>query len=242
MFAQIFLFEIVLPRLFGLFSIGGFDFNGFDTAVLALLIISGLYAFARGFMREIISITALIFAAIVTLFVYGQLRFAARGLISPAELADGILVLGTGFLSYFIAAIVMAKIGKTIGGEKPGLIDRLLGAGFGIARGLLVASLFVIFWSADYRASQDAREFSTYITDNPQSFPPEVVAKMPKSMRDQLDAEPATLPRLFVNSTFYPLLDRIGAVIRALPFADMRSYAERIKDGDLDGIAEEIRS
>ena len=128
------------------------------------------------------------------------------------------------------------------GQEKPGLIDRLLGAGFGIARGLLVASLFVIFWSADYRASEDAREFGTYIANNPQSFPPEVVAKMHKSMRDQLEAEPATLPGLFVGSTFYPLLDRIGAVIRALPFADMRSYAERIKDGDLDGIAEEIRS
>lgn len=248
MFAQILPVETIfaqlfgVPQLSGLISIGSFNFNGFDTAVLILLIISGLYAFARGFMREIISITALLFAAVVTLFVYGQFRFTARGLISPAELADGILILGTGFLSYFIAAIVMAKIGKTIGGEKPGLIDRLLGAAFGIARGLLVASLFVIFWSADYRASQDAREFNDYIASNPQSFPPEIVAKMPKSMRDQLEAEPTELPGLFVDSTFYPLLDRIGGVIRALPFADMRSYADRIKDGDLDGIAEEIRS
>lgn len=226
----------------GLFSLGSYTFNGFDTAVLVLLIVSGLYAFARGFMREIISIAALLFAAIVTLFVYGQFRFTARGMISPAELADGILVLGTGFLSYFVAALILAKIGKTISGEKPGFIDRLLGAGFGIARGLLVASLFVIFWSADYRASQDAREFNDYIATNPQSFPPDVIAKMPKSMRDQLAADVEELPGLFVDSTFYPLLDRIGAVIRALPFADMRSYADRIKDGDLDGIAEEIRS
>lgn len=248
MFAQILPVETFFtqlseaPQIFGLISIGSFDFTGFDTAVLFLLIISGLYAFARGFMREIISIAALLFAAIVTLFVYGQFRFAAQGLISPSELADGILILGTGFLSYFIAAIVMAKIGKTIGGERPGFIDRLLGAAFGIARGLLVASLFVIFWSADYRASQDALEFNDYIASNPQSFPPEVIAKMPKSMREQLEAEPAQLPGLFVDSTFYPLLDRIGNVIRALPFADMRSYADRIKDGDLDGIAEEIRS
>lgn len=232
----------LLFQLSQLVSIGPYDLNGFDIAVLLLLIISGLYAFARGFMREIISIAALIFAAVVTLFIYGQFRFQARGMMSPPELADGILILATGSISYFIAAVVMAKIGKTIGGEKPGLIDRLLGAGFGIARGLLLASLFVIFWSADYRASLEAQEFNEYIVDNPTSFPPDVIAKMPKSMRDQLDAEPAEMPGMFVGSAFYPLLDRIGDTIRALPFADMRSYAERIKDGDLNSIAEEIRS
>lgn len=223
-------------------SIGPYTFNGFDTAVLVLLLISGLYAFARGFLREIVSIGGLLVAAAVTLFVYGQFRFAFRGFISPNELADGLLVLGTGLISYFVAALILSKIGKTIGGEKPGLIDRLLGAGFGIARGLLIAALFVMVWSADYRASQDAQEFNEYISDNPQLYPPDVVARMPDSMREQLEAQPEELPTLFVDSTFYPLLDRIGSGIRALPFADLRSYAERIRDGDLQGIAEEIRS
>lgn len=230
-----------LIELSAAISVGPYSFNGFDTGVLILLLISGLYAFARGFLREIVSIAALLFAAVATLFVYGQFRFAMRGVVSPAELADGILVLGTAFLSYFIAAMVLSKAGKTITGESPGFIDRLLGAGFGIARGLLIAALFVMFWSADYRASLDAQAFNDYIRVNPESFPPDVIAQMPKSMRDQLASEPEELPGLFVGSTFYPLLDRIGDVIRGLPFADMRSYAERIKDGDLDGVAQEIR-
>lgn len=223
-------------------SVGPYDFNAFDVGVLVLLIISGLYAFARGFMREVISIAALLVSAVATLIVYGQFRFAARDMISPSELADGILILGAGFITYFIAVVVLSKIGKTITGEKPGFLDRLLGAGFGIARGLLIAALFVMFWSADYRASLEAQDFNDYIRENPQSFPPEVIERMPKSMRDQLSAEPAQLPTLFVDSTFFPLLDRIGDAIRGLPFADMRSYAERIKDGDLNGVAEEIRS
>ncbi|WP_371398576.1 CvpA family protein [Algimonas porphyrae] len=194
MFAQL----STAPHLFAI-SIGPYDFNGFDTVVLVVLLISALYAFARGFMREIISIAALLFAAVATLFVWGQFRFAIRDVISPTELADGILILGTGFLSYFIAAVILAKIGKTIGGEKPGLIDRLLGAAFGIARGLLIAALFVMFWSADYRASQDAQDFNDYIAANPDSFPPDVIARMPKSMRDQLQSEPETLPGLFVE-------------------------------------------
>ena len=232
---------LALSQLTAAISGGSFEFNDFDIAVLVLLLISGLYAFARGFLREIISIAALLFAAVITLFVYGQFRFAARDMISPAELADGILIIGTGFIAYFIAVMVMSKVGKIIGGEKPGFIDRLFGAGFGIARGLIIISLFVMFWSADYRALLEASEFKQYIRENPASFPPDVVARMPKSMREQLEAGPAELPGIFVESTFYPLLDRIGDAIRGLPFADMRSYAERIKDGDMDGIAQEIR-
>lgn len=229
-------------QIMAVISIGPYDFNSFDVAVLILLIISGLYAFARGFMREVISIAALLFAAVATLIIYGKFRFSARDIISPAELADGILILGAGFVTYFIAVIILSKVGKTITGEKPGFLDRLLGAGFGIGRGLLIAALFVMFWSADYRASLEAQEFNDYIAENPDRFPPDVIAQMPKSMQDQLNAEPARLPKLFQDSTFFPLLDKIGDAIRGLPFADMRSYAERIKDGDLDGIAEEIRS
>ncbi len=222
-------------------SFGSFTFNGFDTAVLVLLLISGLYAFARGFLREVVSIAALIVSGAATLFLFGRFRFAVRDMISPPELADGVLLLGSGLLSYILAAMVLSKVVKTIGGEKPGFIDRLLGAAFGIARGLLIAALFVMFWSADYRASLEAQEFRDYIADNPDSFPPDVIDRMPESMRDQLEADPDDLPDLFEDSTFYPVLTRIGDVIRALPFADMRSYAQRIKDGDLDTIAEELR-
>ncbi|MGB3455651.1 MAG: CvpA family protein [Litorimonas sp.] len=225
-----------------LISVGSFTFNAFDTAVLVLLLISGLYAFARGFLREIISIASLVVAGIATLFIFGQFRFGVREIVNPPELADGLLILGTGLLSYIIAAMILSKVGKTIGGESPGFIDRVLGAAFGIARGLLIAALFVIFWSADYRAGQEAADFRDYIEANPDAFPPDVMERMPDSMREQLEADPDALPGLFVDSTFYPLLSRIGDAIRALPFADMRSYAQRIRDGELDAIAEEIRS
>ena len=58
-------------------SIGPWDFNGFDVVVLIILLISMLYAASRGFLREVISIAALLVATIVTLFVWGQYRFAA---------------------------------------------------------------------------------------------------------------------------------------------------------------------
>lgn len=222
-------------------SIGPWSFNGFDVVVLVLLLISALYAMARGFLREIISIGALLFSLIVTLFVYGQFRFAARDFITPNWLADGALILGAGALSYFIAAIVLAKIGKTITGDEPGLIDRLMGGGFGIFRGLVVAALFVMITTANYRASLEASELRDYIAANPGAMSPQVIERMPRSMREQLDAEPQALPLMYQNSTFYPVLENIGGFIRALPFAKARTYADRIKAGDFDSLIEDIR-
>jgi len=177
-----------------LISIGPWDFNGFDVVVLIILLISMLYAASRGFMREVISIAALLVAAIATLFVWGQFRFAAQDFISPAWLADGALLVGVFFIVYLIMVLIMSKIGKSIAGKEPGFLDRILGAVFGIARGLIIAALGV----------------------------------------------PKPLPDMLANSTFYPLLEKIGNGLKALPFAQAKTYAERIKDGDLQGISEDI--
>ncbi len=224
----------------GAISIGPYDFNGFDTAVLLLLLISALFAFSRGLFAELTSIVALVFSAAITLFVYGQFRFEFRDVVSPTWLADGVLILGTGALSYLLIRVLIGKMGRSIDRNGPGLIDRLLGAGFGVARGMLIAALLVMFLTSGYRASQDAAAFRDLIASNPNAIPPEILEKMPESMREQMEAEPKELPDMFEGSTFYPTLTRIGDALRALPFADFRSYADRIQDGDFEGLADEI--
>lgn len=215
-------------------SIGDYDFNGFDTAVLVLLGVSALFAFFRGFLREAISIIALIAAVFVTLFAYGQFRMDLREAVSPPELADGILIFGVFAVSYAVAAAVLSRMKRGISGDGPGFVDRLLGAGFGVARGLVLAALVVMALTAKHRASQEASEFRELVERGGVSD--DILDKLPRSMREQMEAEPTPLPGYLQTSTTYPLLERIGAAIRGLPFADMRSYAERIKDGDLDGL------
>jgi len=216
-------------------SIGPWDFNGFDIVVLLILLISLLYAANRGLMRELTSILALFIAASVALFVYGQYRFAAQDLISPSWLADGALGLGAFSLAYMIMVFLLSGLVKKLKGKEIGFIDRLLGAGFGVARGLVVASLGVMLLTSQYRASQDAQEFKDYISDNQGDIPPEVLEKMPRSMKQQMEAPEAKLPAMLQDSTFYPLLAKIGDGIK------MRSYADRIKDGDIESIVEEIQ-
>lgn len=220
-------------------SIGGIEFNSFDVVVLILLGVSLLYAASRGFSREIISILALLLAAIITLFIWGQYRFAMQEVISPAWLANATLILGVGILSYLIILAVLSAMTKSLKGKTVGPIDRILGAGFGIARGLIIAALGVMVLTSQQRASEEAQEFQSYIES--ENISPEIIAKMPKSMREQLEAEPVPLPKILQESTFYPLLDRIGDAIRALPFTKIRSYADRIKDGEFQALRDEIQ-
>jgi len=225
-------------QLLQLVTIGPWELNGFDVVVLIILIISMLYAASRGLLREVISIAALLIAAIVTLFVWGQFRFAAQDFISPAWLADGALLAGVFLISYLIMVMIMSSIGKSIAGKESGLIDRLLGAGFGVARGLIISALGVLLLTAGNRAAAEAQEYKDSLIA--QGVYDQVLSKMPKSMRDQMETDPKPVPDMLANSTFYPLLDKIGAGLRALPFAKVKTYAERIKDGDIDALSEEI--
>jgi len=225
-------------QLLQLVSIGPWELNGFDVVVLLILLISLLYAASRGLLREVISIGALLVAAIVTLFVWGRFRFAAQDFISPAWLADGALLVGVFFIVYLIMVLIMSKIGKTIAGKETGFFDRILGAAFGIARGLIIAALGVMVLTAGNRAAAEAQEYKQSLIR--QGIYEQVLSKMPKSMRDQMESDPKPLPDMLANSTFYPLLDRIGAGLRALPFAKVKTYAERIKDGDIDGLTEDL--
>lgn len=222
-------------------SIGPWDFTGFDVVVLLVLLISLIMAAQRGLARELTSLLALLIASAIALFVYGRFRFAAQDFISPSWLADGALGLGTFAFAYMLMVFLLSGIVKSLKGKNVGLIDRLFGAGFGVMRGLLVAALGVMLLTSQYRASQEAQDFKDYISQNEGNVPAEILEKMPRSMKEQMEAPPAELPKLLENSTFYPLLAKIGDGVRALPFTKMRSYADRVKDGDIQSIIEEIK-
>jgi len=186
-------------------SIGPWDFNGFDVVVLLVILISLLMAASRGFWRELISITALVFAGGLALFVFGRYRFAAQDFIKPSWLADGALGLGTFALGYMLIVFFLSMMTKPLRGKEVGLFDRLLGAGFGAARGLLVMALFTMVATAQYRESLAANEFKDHMIDNQGQMDPEVLEKMPKHLRDWMDEPPAELPAWLAGSTFYPL-------------------------------------
>lgn len=208
-------------------SIGPFTFTGFDIAVLLVCLISLLMAMSRGFAREIVSLLALIIAGAVALFVFGQFRFAAQDFIQPAFISDWVLGLGSFALTFILVSFLLNGIVKSLKGKEVGFIDRLFAVGFGIFRGLLLCSLVVMFKTIDYKQDQQNRiELETMTPEQREG----ALRVLP---------DPVELDSLFVDSTLYPVLDKIGDGIRLFPFAKIKSLGERLKDGnvpDLDDL------
>lgn len=125
-------------------EIGPWTFGGFDVVVFIILSFSGILAFARGLSREIISILALLIALTASLFIFGRYSVSVQDFIKPAWLANATLSIGVFGLFYLIITFILRGWAKSIRGRTPGFFDRLLGLSFGLARGTILASLFVL--------------------------------------------------------------------------------------------------
>jgi membrane protein required for colicin V production len=224
-------------------SIGQWTFTGFDIVVLLVILISLMMAAGRGLFRELISIAALTIAAFIALFLYGRFRFEAREMISPNWLADGALGLGGFAVFYILLVFAFSGVVKNLRGKDVGFLDRLLGAAFGVARGLLVCALATMVFTASYREAKAAQDFRDEIKSGGTEITEEMLEKAPQSIRDAFSDREPELPKVFQGSVFFPLLERIGDGIRALPFSRMETLADRLRKGeDLGKIADEINN
>jgi len=175
-------------------SIGPWTFTGFDIVVLLVILISLMMAAGRGLFRELISIAALTIAALVALFLYGRFRFEARELISPNWLADGALGLGSFAIVYMVMVFMFSGIVKNLRGKEVGFLDRLLGAIFGVGRGLLVCALAAMVFTASYREAKAAQEFRDEINSGGTQITEEMLEKAPQSIRDAFSNREPELP------------------------------------------------
>jgi membrane protein required for colicin V production len=120
--------------------------NPVDLAVIVVIGLSALFAFARGFVREIFSLAAWAGAALITLYGYGYVYSITARFVTTPLLAD--LIAGASlFLVSLIALTILAgSIARFAQWSALTPIDRTLGLIFGVARGVLLVSVayFVI--------------------------------------------------------------------------------------------------
>jgi len=118
--------------------------NGADLIILAILGVSVLVSLFRGFIKEMFSILVWVAAIFAAFQVSGPLAAALEPLVDLPS-ARFIIAFSAVFLMVLvIGGLVSFLIGKVI--EKTGLTptDRLFGALFGLARGLLIVVLAVM--------------------------------------------------------------------------------------------------
>jgi membrane protein required for colicin V production len=121
-------------------------FTWFDFAALVVLGLSGVMAFARGLIREVFSIIAFIGATIAAVFFASLLRPLVE---SFTPLSGPLASVAAGLLIFLVVFIVITVITSTVAktahqSTEIGSFDRAAGLAFGILRGVLVVSLFVL--------------------------------------------------------------------------------------------------
>ena len=134
-----------------------------DIIVVAIIGLSALFGFVRGFLREILSIGAWIVAGLATYFGLPHLRPFARQYISHELIAD----VATGIAIFLVVLVLASVIGhvitRRVRESSLGPLDRSLGILFGIARGAVIVSVALLicdnFYAPDNRPQwlKDAR-------------------------------------------------------------------------------------
>jgi membrane protein required for colicin V production len=121
------------------------------------MLISGLLAMIRGFMREILSIGAWAVAAIVTLYSYGRVLPMAKQYFSSDMVAAGVSAGGVFLGTLLIVSIITARISDMVLDSRVGALDRTLGFLFGLGRGLVIVVVAFLFfaWLVPDRSQPD---------------------------------------------------------------------------------------
>jgi membrane protein required for colicin V production len=118
-----------------------------DILLLSVMLISGILAMIRGFMREVLSIAAWGAAAVATILLYGRLLPIAKANISSDIVATAAVIGGVFLITLLIVSILTVRISDMILDSRIGALDRTLGFLFGLGRGLIIVVVAFLFFA-----------------------------------------------------------------------------------------------
>jgi membrane protein required for colicin V production len=128
-----------------------------DIVLIVVMLVSGLLAMVRGFMREILSITAWILAAGATLYSYSKLLPLAKQYFNNDIVAAVAVVGGVFLVTLLVVSVLTIRISDMVLDSRVGALDRTLGFLFGLGRGLVIVVIAYMFfdWLVPDRSKPD---------------------------------------------------------------------------------------
>jgi membrane protein required for colicin V production len=118
-----------------------------DIVLIVVMLISGLLAMVRGFMREILSIIAWILAAAATLYSYSKLLPYAKQYFNNDIVAAAAVVGGVFLLTLIVVSVLTVRVSDMVLDSRVGALDRTLGFLFGLGRGLVIVVVAFMFFT-----------------------------------------------------------------------------------------------
>jgi len=115
--------------------------NPLDIGVIAIIVLSAIFAFARGFVREALSIVAWVGAAAITVYGFNPVLLFVSPFVNNVLLAQLIAGFGLFVVSLIVLTIATGYLARLVRASALSPIDRTLGFIFGLARGVLIVCL-----------------------------------------------------------------------------------------------------
>lgn len=124
-----------------------------DIVVAAVLLISGVLALFRGFVKETLTILGWVGAIFITLYGYQHVAPLLADFIKESWIAETVAAATLFLVSLIILTVISHMISSRVQGSMLGHLDRALGFVFGLARGLALVCLVylggTLFWNED---------------------------------------------------------------------------------------------
>jgi membrane protein required for colicin V production len=118
--------------------------NLLDIIVIAVVLISGLFAFARGFVKEALSVAAWVGAAFAALYGLPYATPLAERFLPAGAIAEAAAAIAIFLVALIALSLVTSAIAGRVKDSSLSAIDRTLGLVFGLVRGLVLVCLFYI--------------------------------------------------------------------------------------------------
>lgn len=133
--------------------------NPLDLGVIAVVVLSAIFAFARGFVREALSIVAWVGAAAITLYGFNWAYALVDPRVHNPLLSQVIAGFGLFVISLVILTILTGFIARTVHASGLTPIDRTLGFIFGLARGAFLVCLAYLLLDMSVPQATDRPEW-----------------------------------------------------------------------------------
>ncbi len=117
--------------------------NWTDLVILGIMLISALFSLKRGFVKEALSLITWVSAFVVARLFSGALDLLLERYIETPSIRIATAFAGLFVLMLIAGAIVSNLVAMLVSATGLSATDRVLGMGFGVARGALVVVVLV---------------------------------------------------------------------------------------------------
>ena len=177
----------------------------FDWILLALIGASTLLSLWRGMAHEVLSLASWFVAFWVAKSYAAEFEPLVPASVPTADLRWLLAFAGLMLAGWMACAVVRALVSRMVAGVGLGGLDRLLGAGFGLARGVLIATLIVLMGGLTRVPGEPFWQNSQIVA------PLEMLAQkltpwLPEAMASRIDFNKKAAPPAFPSQPFQPSL------------------------------------